>query len=178
MTNLEASIPAARFVCREPRLEDASRVHALVEACKPLDLNSPYAYMLLCTHFRETCVVAEQEEGGLCGFVSGYRQPRDPSALFVWQVAVGRQVRGRGVGKQLLTALLAHPSCAGVTHVETTITPSNGASNALFAWLAREFQARCSRTTIFRAEDFGANAHEEEELLRIGPLKAGTQHPS
>jgi diaminobutyrate acetyltransferase len=113
--------------------------------------------------------VAEQQ-GRVCGFVSAYRKPADPAVLFVWQVAVGPQVRGRGVGKQLLSALLARPACSGVTHVETTITPSNRASNALFAWLARRYDAQCVRSTLFRAEDFGANTHEEEELLRIGPL--------
>jgi L-2,4-diaminobutyric acid acetyltransferase len=173
MTNLETPTPAVSVVCREPKLEDAPGVHALVEASKPLDLNSPYAYLLLCTHFRDTCVVIEHQ-GAVCGFVSGYRKPADPAVLFVWQVAVGPEVRGRGVGKQLLRALLARPACSGVTHVETTITPSNRASHALFAWLAREYHAPCARSTAFRAGDFGATGHEEEELLRIGPLKA---HP-
>jgi diaminobutyrate acetyltransferase len=113
--------------------------------------------------------VAEQQ-GRICGFVSAYRKPADPTVLFVWQVAVGPQVRGRGLGKQLLTALLARPACLGVTQLETTITPSNSASNALFAWLARRYEAQCLRSTQFRAEDFGASTHEEEELLRIGPL--------
>jgi L-2,4-diaminobutyric acid acetyltransferase len=173
MTNLEPQV-SATIVCREPKLEDASGVHALVEACKPLDLNSRYAYMLLCSHFRDTCVVAEQQDG-ICGFVSGYRKPAEPSVLFVWQVAVGPQVRGQGLGKQLLAALLDRPACSGVTHVEATIAPSNRASNALFAWLARRYEARCVRSTYVRAEDFGENTHEEEELLRIGPLnRSGT----
>jgi L-2,4-diaminobutyric acid acetyltransferase len=81
------------------------------------------------------------------------------------------------VGKQLLANLLARPTCADVTHLETTITPSNRPSNALFTWLAREYSAPCTRSTAFRAEDFGANTHEEEELLRIGPLRAGSSSP-
>jgi L-2,4-diaminobutyric acid acetyltransferase len=170
MENLEEEAPAP-LVCREPRLEDASSIHGLIEACKPLDLNSPYAYMLLCTHFQDTCVVAEHE-GGVCGFVSGYRKPTDAAVLFVWQVAVGPHVRGNGVGKKLLTALLARPACAGATHVETTVTPSNLPSNALFDWLAREHGAPCERSTAFRAGDFGSHHHEEEVLLRIGPLKS------
>ena len=40
-----------------PAVGDAKAIHALVGSCPPLDLNSTYAYLLLCAHFAETCVI-------------------------------------------------------------------------------------------------------------------------
>ena len=154
---------------RPPQLADAARVHALVDECKPLDLNSTYAYMLLCTHFSETCVVADLH-GELVGFVSGYLKPSDDTILFIWQVAVNPKARGLGVGKRMLREVLERPACRRVRHLETSVTPSNEASWALFRAFARDRKADCTESTLFRSEDFGNEKHEEEQLLRIGPF--------
>jgi len=155
---------------RRPRQADAASVHALIEECKPLDLNSPYAYLLLCTHFSDTSAVAEVN-GMPRGFVAGYLKPSEPSVLFVWQIAVGRDVRGHGIGAALLQDVLSRPACGDVRYLEATITPSNQTSWALFRSVARARGARCHEAPLFRAEDFGGGDHEEEQLLRIGPFE-------
>jgi L-2,4-diaminobutyric acid acetyltransferase len=169
MTRVEAK--AMSIVYRKPGLADAASIHALIDECKPLDLNSPYAYMLLCTDFADTCAVA-QREGRLVGFVSGYRKPDDNSVLFVWQVAVSPRGRKQGVGKGLLEEIIARPEQAAVRHLEATINPSNRASWALFETFAKKRGARCATQTLFREEHFGHQGHEEERLLRISPLES------
>ncbi len=161
---------ATRVAYRKPTLVDAAAIHALINECKPLDLNSPYAYLLLCTHFADTCAVAERD-GDLLGFVSGYRKPADGSVLFIWQVAVSPRGRGQGVGQGLLGEVLARPKQAAVKHLEATISPSNRASWALFESFAKKRGAPCASKTLFREEDFGGLAHEEEQLVRIGPFE-------
>ena len=167
------SIPACRTSAsvryRRPRLDDAAAVHELVDACRPLDLNSPYAYLLLCTHFADTCAVGEGESS-LVGFVGGYLKPGDRSVLFIWQIAVSSRVRGQGVGTALLHELVDRPCCADVDSIETTVTPSNAPSRALFHAFAKARKATCVETALFGEKDFGTIRHEEERLLRIGPL--------
>src|SRR5690606_16121028 len=81
---------------RRPRVTDGRDVHALVAACAPLDTNSLYLNLLQCTHFAETCVVAERPESQrpVVGFVSGYLLPSRPTTLFIWQVAIASSERG------------------------------------------------------------------------------------
>lgn len=170
MPDSPPAIDSTAVSCRPPKQSDASAIHALVAACKPLDLNSTYAYLLLCTHFAGTCAVAEQA-GELLGFVSGYRKPADPATLFIWQVAVSPKARGRGLAKALLNEILARPECRRVTQLEATVSPTNKPSRNLFESLAREQQAACSWTPLFNAAHFGNELHEEEQLLRISPLR-------
>ena len=86
---------------RSPTVEDAAAIWRLVRDSGVLDLNSPYSYLILCKHFAETCIVAE-EAGVIVGFVTAYRPPITPDVIFVWQIGVAQSVRGRGVG--LITA--------------------------------------------------------------------------
>lgn len=156
-----------------PAVTDGPALWHLIGACPPLDRNSPYCYLLLATHFAATSVVA-QTGSALAGAITGYRLPDDPDTLFVWQVAVHPNFRGRGLGARMLDALLAAPGCAGVRHVETTVTPDNRASNAMFEAFARRHGVTVARGAGFAAALFppvpGAAPHAPEECLRIGPL--------
>jgi len=153
---------------REPRITDGAAIHRLVRACPPLDLNSPYAYLLLCAHHAGSCVVAEQE-GETAGFISAYRPPSQADAVFIWQVAVALQARGQGLALQMLEHLLARPALAGCRWLETTVTPSNAASRRVFETLAARFNTQCAERTFFSTEDFQDSHHEPEMLIRIGP---------
>jgi len=93
-------------VLRHPVLEDGTAVFDLVDACKPLDLNSHYLYLLQCSHFAPTCVVATLH-GEVVAWVSGYVTPNQTDTFFVWQVAVGEKARGLGLGKRLINWVVA-----------------------------------------------------------------------
>lgn len=150
-------------------MEYAPALYGLVERCKPLDLNSRYCYMLVSTHFRETSVVAESG-GEVQGLVSGYLDPNDPETLFVWQVAVDPSLRGQGVALQMLQTLLSRERLKDIRFIETTISPSNIASQKLFRRLAAELKTDMTDHTCFERELFGGEAHEDEVLYRIGPI--------
>ncbi|GAB7054396.1 MULTISPECIES: diaminobutyrate acetyltransferase [Paenibacillus] len=156
---------------RKPRKEDGGKVWELIRSAGALDLNSAYCYIMLCDYFRDTCLVAEQG-GRLAGFVSAFRPSGREDTLFVWQIAVASEYRGRGIGKTLLDKLLAQCGERPVHYVEATISPSNQASRQLFGSLARRYNIAFIARKGYPAEIFpGHGSHEEESLYRIGPLQ-------
>jgi len=161
--------PDGRARLRPPARADGPALRDLVARCPPLDLNSVYLYLLLTEHFPDTCILAEDEDG-LLGMVSGYRPPGRDDTLFVWQVAVDPRARGRGLGLDMLLGLLARRARHPARWVETTVGPGNRASRKLFSRLAARLGAPLGETALFDAALFGADAHEAEPLLRIGPF--------
>lgn len=154
---------------RQPVRGDGAALYELIAACPPLDLNSRYAYMLLCEHFAETCIIAEAD-GKLVGAVTAYVPPGRLDTLFVWQVAVAQPMRGQQLGRRMLEHLLQHCITAHrIKWLEATISPGNHASQKLFTKLAARHGAGCTTSALFSADDFGESGHEEECLYKLGP---------
>ncbi len=160
----------ADVTLRCPRVADGKYLWGLARHTGVLDVNSPYAYLLIGAHFAPTSIVAHQQ-GSVVGFISGYRVPEREDVLFVWQVGVSESARGQGIASRMLDALVRQAGCAGVRFVETTVSPSNRPSRAMFESFARRLGTSIAETTGFAIELFPA-AHEEERLLRIGPFDA------
>lgn len=163
--------PAADFTIRPPTGDDGYKVHELVSRCPPLDINSVYCNLLQCTDFADTSLLAEdKKEGQPVGFISGYRPPSRPDTIFIWQVAVDTKVRGQGLAPWMLQTLCAQAVRKGVRYIETTISPENVTSQALFikffSWLGVSFSTR----TLFSRTRHFAGKHEDELLYRAGPF--------
>lgn len=159
-----------------PSLDDGRHLWRLA-ADAGLDVNSPYAYVLWCRDFARTSVVARDRNGALAGFVTGYVRPDSPETYFLWQVAVGEAFRGRRLARRMLDCIGDRITDRGLTHLEATVTPDNTASRALFASFARDRGAGLEWSPLFRGEHFpqdGANEHDAEDLVRIGPLRPPT----
>lgn len=154
---------------RMPVAQDGPAITALIAACPPLDGNSAYCNLLQCTHFADSCIVAERD-GQIVGWVSGYRLPADPGCFFIWQVAVAAEARGEKLAQRMIAALLDRPSATGVTHLITTVTPDNAASWALFAGIARRLGAELTKAPLFERDAHFAGAHETEWQATIGPF--------
>lgn len=153
--------PSAGLLVRPAGVDDGARLWALARDTG-LDLNSPYAYVLWADRHRTTTLVAEDGDG-LAGFVLAFRVPDAPGTVFVWQIAVAPDRRGRGIGGRLLDELVAR---SGATAVEATVTPSNAASAAMFRGLA----ARHGTTPVEGGgygEHLFPDGHEAEVLFRI-----------
>ena len=168
----QPGIPGPRhadIIYRAATPTDGARMWEFVGAAGTLELNPSYAYILLCQHFGDTCLVAEKD-GEIVGFVLAYIPPRQADTVFVWQVGVSTKVRKRGVGIQLLRHLLALDGCRSVRHIEASVTPSNRPSQNLFRSFARKWGVPCRKIPFFPAEFFPEN-HEAEDLFRVGPLE-------
>jgi L-2,4-diaminobutyric acid acetyltransferase len=175
----ESTVPEEVEVrLRRPVSEDGILVHQLVGHCPPLDENSLYCNLLQASHFAETSVAAElvrstgEAQAELAGFVSGYLLPDRPDTLFIWQVAVSEQARGLGLAGRMLREILQRPGCKGLRYLQTTITPGNRTSWALFRGLARKLNACCNESLLFSRDRHFMGRHDDEILLRIGPFGA------
>ena len=160
----------ADIIFRTPNINDGAGIWRIVKESGVLDLNSAYMYLLLCKDFTDTCVVAERN-GELVGFVTGYRPPGRESAIFLWQVGVDASCRGQGLGKKLVGAFLTNAGARGASMLETTISPSNKASQALFSAVARDLGTNIEKVPCFSAAQFPEAGHEDEDLYLIGPYK-------
>ncbi|MBE0509107.1 MAG: diaminobutyrate acetyltransferase [Chromatiales bacterium] len=156
---------------RLPELADGKPVHELIGRCPPLDLNSSYNYFLLCSHFRQTCVIAEHH-GQIVGFLSAYLLPEQPKTLFVWQIAVDASMRGSGLAGKLLAELLERPACRQIQYLETTIAPGNIPSRRVFERLADSQGVAIHESDFLQPHHFGNEGHDEERLIRLGPFQS------
>lgn len=156
------------LVIDNPTKADGAALWRIARDSRKLDLNSSYAYLLWAVDFADTSVVARLD-GEPVGFIIGYRKQNAPDTVLVWQVAVDEAARGRGLAGAMLDRMYTPLVDAGVRFLETTVTPDNQASIALFTAFAKRWKADLDRTPLFMASDF-PDGHEPEDLYRIGPL--------
>lgn len=157
-------------VIDKPSISDGGAIWRIARDSGKLDLNSSYAYLMWCHDFADTSLVARVDDD-VVGFVIGYRRPTAPDTVVVWQIAVDRSQRGRGTAGALLDALVSRLAADGVRYLETTITPDNAASSALFASLAQRWDATMGPAGAFDSGEF-PDDHEPELRFRIGPFAA------
>jgi L-2,4-diaminobutyric acid acetyltransferase len=162
---------AAAITLRRPVPEDGAAVNALIARCDPLDRNSLYCNLLQCTHFADTCVVAMLGDR-IVGWVSAHIPPREPDTLFVWQVAVAPEARGRALALDMIDAVLKRAACAAVAQLKTTITVENEASWRTFRRVAGARGAPLESEPWFMRHTHFDGAHATEFLVTIGPFAA------
>ncbi|MEH0059381.1 MULTISPECIES: diaminobutyrate acetyltransferase [Auritidibacter] len=146
---------------------DGAKIYRIARDTGVLDLNSSYSYLLWVRDFSQTSVVAELD-GEVVGFITGYIRPDAPDTLMVWQVGVDEAARGLRVASQMLDALneSVQPKV-----LETTITSTNKASNALFASFAKRNNAGEEITPLFTPEMY-PDDQPTEYLHHIAPLNS------
>ncbi|MBY6676190.1 diaminobutyrate--2-oxoglutarate transaminase [Rhodococcus sp. BP-332] len=157
------------FSFRPPRVADGTRVWEIARDSRVLDVNSSYSYVLWCRDFSGTSIVAVDADDRPVGFVTGYIRPDADDTLFVWQVAVDSDQRGHGLAVRMLQGLVDRTTPRGARLLETTISPDNDASIALFTSLARRRDTTITRRDLFAAKDF-PDSHEPEDLYTVGPF--------
>lgn len=146
---------------RHPEPADGREMWALA-ARSGLDLNSPYAYVMWADYHAATSLVAALDDE-LVGYITGFRAPRDPTTVFVWQIAVDDAHRGQGLAGRMLDELVARTAARAI---EATVTPSNAASAALFRALGARHGAGVEEVPMY-GEHLFPGGHEAEVRFRI-----------
>lgn len=159
------------FSFEVPQKRDGREVFDFINACPPLDVNSRYAYFLLCDHFANTSLICRNIDKSeeIAGFIGGYRKPTEPETLFVWQIAVDEKCRGHRLSHMMLDRLLQVQNPVPIKTIEATYTPSNKASFHFFQSFAKDKNAQVEIDAYLSEEDFDApkTGHEAERRIRI-----------
>ncbi len=161
--------PAAPALLELPSGTDGVAIHNLIRCSPFLDDNSLYCYLMVCSHFSETSVVA-RIDGELAGVITAYIPPEQPDTLFVWQVAVAKTAQRRGLARAMLEHILQRNTLQHINWLETTVTLDNQASRGLFDSLAKRMQCDLHESIMFDRKEHFNNLHDSEYRLRIGPL--------
>lgn len=157
------------IIIRHPKASDGAEVWALAKAAG-VDENSVYCYLLLCHQFSDSTAITVAGDR-IVGFSVGFRMPAEPTTLFVWQVGVAADYKGRGLAREMILWLCRRPDNP-VHTIDATITPLNVASQALFASVAKQLDAHWEyHDDMFSSKDFGQQDHEPERLFRIWLMK-------
>lgn len=155
---------------RRSRLEygDGGAMWRLARESGVLEENAEYTYHMFSHFFGETSTVADLD-GKAVGFVAGFRPPYREDSLFVWQIAVAEEARGRGLAAAMLHGLIQRLS-PRIHYLEATVTPDNEASMRTFRKIARDLDTSVTEEVLFPGNRFHGPSHEDEVLFRIGPI--------
>ena len=159
-----------QLAVRRPRLQDGRRLWQFVRESSHQGWISSDFYLLLCYHFPDTCVVAEEGDD-IVGFLAAYRSPLAEGTVFVWQLCVGLECRDTEIATHMLTDLLDRDVSRDVRYLEATVCPTESAQQAAMRGLARRFGTVCEERPLFQPHLFAEEDHEEEWLYRVGPLE-------
>ena len=152
-----------------PEETDGGEMWNIAKSSNVLDLNSTYSYLMMTKYFKETCIIAKEDET-MAGFVTAFIPPTKQDTIFVWQIAVSADYQGLGIGTKLLHAVIESEACKDVSYLEATISPSNKASQRLFTSFSRKKGTKYKILPCFSKNHFPDGDHEEELCYRIGPL--------
>jgi L-2,4-diaminobutyric acid acetyltransferase len=151
-----------------PSKKTGLEIHELINRSKPLDLNSSYLYFIQSHYFSKTCAIATYAKE-VVGFVSGFISPLNHNTLFIWQVAIDQDFRGRGLALKLIQFILQQNNA--IEFIETTVTQSNESSLRLFNKLSETLNTQIKREIFLDQQQHFLNQHDSEYLFRIGPFK-------
>jgi L-2,4-diaminobutyric acid acetyltransferase len=116
---------------------DSAAVLKLIEKCGPyVAPYNVYAYWILENYYSSTCIVAE-ENNNIIGFISGMPSI-DRGSIFIWQICVHSDYRGKGISVLLLDALIKKAKELKFKKIELSISDSNAISQSLFKSYAKK----------------------------------------
>jgi L-2,4-diaminobutyric acid acetyltransferase len=151
-----------------PTKKNGSAVAKLIRCCPTLDLNSTYHYLIQSHYFSKPCSIAFDNKK-VVAFVSGFINSSKNNSLFIWQVAIDENYRGKELGIELIEFILNQNK--NLDSIETTVTKNNISSRRMFQKICEKYKSRISELILFDKEKDFANKHDSEMLIKIGPFK-------
>ena len=111
---------------------------------------------LFLENFASTSLVAEDDEGGLAGFLVGFPSVDDPTSAYVHFIGVAPRHRGAGLGRRLHDAFADRMSARGAECVRCVTSPVNEASIAFHQHIGFDIESRDEEYVHFVRRSVGS----------------------
>ena len=123
------------MIIHNPYFDDYLKMHRLVGRIEGLVQHPAHVYKIMCDHFGDSVFLAnegEPQETEPVGLMLGIISTKMKGLLFVWQIGVDENARGKGIGSKLLQSTIDHARNVGHRGVMATVETTNIASQKLF----------------------------------------------
>ncbi|WP_304508617.1 GNAT family N-acetyltransferase [Anaerotignum sp.] len=111
-----------------------------------------YIYWMLGKYFPSTCLVAE-ENGQVLGYI-GALLSAEKRKIFIWQIAVKSEERGRQIGRKLLQSVLLTAGDMGIMQLEIAINDKNSSCRHMVEKLVQDLQGTITEKERYQDEGF------------------------
>ncbi len=119
---------------------------------------------LFLEHFAGTSLVAEDDDGGLAGFLVGFDSPDHPGEAYVHFVGVAPSQRGSGLGRTLHDTFADAARARGITTVRCVTSTQNTASVAFHTSIGFEVEGADEPVLVDGVDDVAGHVRMVRRL--------------
>lgn len=151
------------MVIRKAEKNDFVLLRDMAQNCKPLDVHTPYTYWVVCQFFSDGCFIAE-EDGVAVGSIMTVK---GDDCVFVWQIGVLSEFRGKGISQHLYKAVLDYARDCKVKKIMLSISPDNDNSNFAFKNFCKKNELNIVQSGVCNIEIPAEQFFEKENLYEV-----------
>ena len=140
--------------------KDAPSLRFLAMHCAPLDVHTPYTYWVVANHYGDGSFILE-DNGKPIGFIMTVETA---SSLFVWQIGILLEYRGKGLSKKLIEAVFDYAT-QRQKNMEVTIAEDNIASYSAFSHFCNHKNIRFDEVRLVEVRDLEDHSIKEDEIM-------------
>lgn len=147
--------------------QDIHSIRDLVAKCKPLDLHTLYSYWIIIQYFNKYSFVLESSSQQVGLITSLDKKLDSKKILFIWQIGVIPEFRGKKLGEKLLHHLVESALNDGINYFQFSIDPNNTASLKTFQSIATNFKGKLVKIDQVSIKDDSMRNKEFEDLYEL-----------
>lgn len=148
---------------RKVNSEDAVLLRTMARKCEPLDVHTPYTYWVVCNFFGDGCFVLQENQQAV-GYVMTLIKE---DSLFVWQIGILEEYRGKKHSRVLLTAVERYAREKGLKKMLVSIAPENRNSYHAFHQYCKAKNISIVRNGEVKIEDPSDDIKEYECIYEM-----------
>ncbi len=154
------------MIIRQCSVEDVDKIRIFVNECKPLELHTPFTYWILFNYFSSLCFLMI-EEGNIIGFISGIKSSKDINLVYLWQIGVSKDHRGKNYASVLIDHFVNSAKSLECNRIQVSISPLNEVSYNAFLKYSKEKNYLFLKTGEIKYHDQLTDKNEFEILYEL-----------